>query len=351
MDGNLLNLTDDQLVYVLTGFILEVKKQNGEDYPAETLYELVICLQLFMFINGRKLKLLDDDKFVNVRNCLDNRMKELSREGHVHPRNQAVPITLEQENDMWERNILGGSNPKQLVDTLLYLFGVHFALRAGIEHRSLRVGPNSQITVHEENNFKYLLYKEDVSKTRQGGLKHRKIIPKQVRAYENVFQPDRCIVKLYKKYLSLRPANLKSNDFYLRPLANPRSNCWYTCQPIGKNTLANVVSEIAKKAGIDGRVTNHSLRATAASRLYNENYDEQLICEVTGHRSNAVRSYKRTSENQLKSVSNVLYGNSDRNMNIETDEVVTKKPKIEIDKGLECDGQHQISVNVNVNFK
>ena len=145
------------------------------------------------------------------------------------------------------------------------MFGVHFALRLGVEHRSLRVGPNSQITVHVENSLKYLLYKEDVSKTRQGGLKHRKILPKQVCAYENKFQPDRCIVKLYEKYLSLCPINMKTTDFYLRPLANPKPNCWFTCQPIGKNTLANVVSEIAKKAGIDGRVTNHSLRATAAS--------------------------------------------------------------------------------------
>ena len=37
----------------------------------------------------------------------------------------------------------------------------------------LRVGPNSQITVHVENSLKYLLYKEDISKTRQGGLKQK----------------------------------------------------------------------------------------------------------------------------------------------------------------------------------
>ena len=154
---------------------------------------------------------------------------------------------------------------------------------------------------------------------------------------------------------TLREISLLTSDqyenFYLRPFANPKPNCWYTCQPIGKNTLANVLSEIAKKAGIDGRVTNHSLRATATSRLYNENFDEQLICEVTGHRSNAVRSYKRTSEDQLKSVSNVLYGNNDVNMQNSSEEHTPKKAKIEIEKGLQCDGQATILVNVNVNFK
>ena len=69
-------------------------------------------------------------------------MKDLSHDGIVHQRNQAVPITLEQENELWAKNILGSLNPKQLVDTILYMFGVHFTLCAGQEHRSLRVGIN-----------------------------------------------------------------------------------------------------------------------------------------------------------------------------------------------------------------
>ena len=132
MDVNLLKMSEEDLVYVLTRFILEVKKKTSAEYPLETLYELLICLQLYMFINGRKVKLLDD--FVDVHNCLDNCMKELSRDGNVHPHNQAVPIrsSIDPENEMWKQNILGSSNPKQLVDTILYLFGVHFALCVGL---------------------------------------------------------------------------------------------------------------------------------------------------------------------------------------------------------------------------
>ena len=36
--------------------------------------------------------------------------------------------------------ILGGNALQQLVETLLYMFGLHFALWAGVEHKSLRVG-------------------------------------------------------------------------------------------------------------------------------------------------------------------------------------------------------------------
>ena len=147
----------------------------------------------------------------------------------------------------------------------------------------------------------------------------------------------------------MRPKGLKNDDFYLRPLQKARDDCWYTCQPIGRNKLSGVVANLAKKAGISGKITNQSCRATAASRLCNENVDEQLICEVTGHRSNVVHGYKRTYDNQLKSVSSVLYGNKEENTPIVAGDVPDKKPKVEVE--VLSDLQHKICMNVNVNFK
>ena len=60
-------------------------------------------------------------------------------------------------------------------------------------------------------------------------------------------------------------------------------------------------------AGIGGYKTNHSLRATDATRLYSSGIDEQLVMERTGHRSTeGVRSYKRTSNKQQEAVSDTL---------------------------------------------
>ena len=51
---------------------------------------------------------------------------------------------MDEENQMWESNILGEENGRQLVETLVYLFDLHFALRGGKEHRRLRcVNPQS----------------------------------------------------------------------------------------------------------------------------------------------------------------------------------------------------------------
>ena len=51
---------------------------------------------------------------------------------------------------------------------------------------------------------------------------------------------------------------------------------------------------------------NHSLRATATSRLYHSRVDEQLVMERTGHKSmDGVCSYKRTSDQQREVLSDI----------------------------------------------
>ena len=42
--------------------------------------------------------------------------------------------------------------------------------------------------------------------------------------------------------------------------------------------------------------------------MFHQNVDEQLICEVSGHCSNAVRRYKKTSDNLHRQISSVIQG-------------------------------------------
>ena len=90
-------------------------------------------------------------------------------------------------------------------------------------------------------------------------------------------------------------------------MKRPSDSCWYCAVPIGRNKLSKAVSEMCKECGIGGFKTNHSLRATAATRLYSAGIDEQLVMERTGHRSlEGIRSYKRTSAEQKEVVSDLL---------------------------------------------
>ena len=77
-------------------------------------------------------------------------------------------------------------------------------------------------------------------------------------------------------------------------------------QPVGKHTLEKFIPDLMYNAGVPGYFTLHSLRATCATRLYERGFPEQQIQEITGHSSNAVREYKRTSDGMKKAASSAL---------------------------------------------
>lgn len=248
-----------------------------------------------------------DREFVGFRQSLDAEMKRLQSKGIGSEHKQAEPFTIEEEEMLWQNKILGDHTPEALLNTIIYMNGVYFALRSGDEHRQLRHNPCQIQVVERTGERSYLKYTEDVSKNHPGGIKGRKQKPKVVLHHANNDNPDRCFVRLFKKYLSVRPSECPANAFYLNPLKNARGANWFTTAPVGKNKLAKAVSNMCKACNIQGYKTNHSLRATAATRLYSSGIDEQLVMERTGHRSlEGVRSYKRTSAEQQETVSDIL---------------------------------------------
>ena len=133
------------------------------------------------------MRLFNDDKFCFLRDALDAMMKESASDGLGLTKKQGEVITLDEEEQLWSKGVLGDSKPQQLLDTIVYLFGIHFALRGGSEHPRLR-SENSLIVKGKDKRtgLEYLEYREDISKTNAGGLKDRKIQGKITRAYENI---------------------------------------------------------------------------------------------------------------------------------------------------------------------
>ena len=82
----------------------------------------------------------------------------------------------------------------------MYYLGYYFAFRSGMEHRRFHFYPSQLTIVENEGTCPYLEYKEDVTKTNEGGLKPRKKEPKEAIQYANLDNPDCCIVRLYKLY-------------------------------------------------------------------------------------------------------------------------------------------------------
>ena len=173
---DLRSLSKRALCHSLCRFIPKVTKVcDGTDYPGKTLYEMITSIQKFLHQNKIFWKLLDEIDFYDVRTVLDNVMKERAEQNVGGCVKQGSYISLDTENILWERGILGDDSPDKLRDTVLFLLGINLGLHVGDEHYNLRrdsVEKASQLTFERaENGQRCLVYREDsVAKTNDGGL-------------------------------------------------------------------------------------------------------------------------------------------------------------------------------------
>ena len=108
---------------------------------------------------------------------LDNLMKQRALDNIGTVKRQAELISMKHEEELWSKGILGEDTPDKLYNTVLFLIGINFGLRAGDEHYYLRrdcMDKASQIQFDfNEEGTKCIVYREDsVSKTNDRGLKH-----------------------------------------------------------------------------------------------------------------------------------------------------------------------------------
>ena len=135
------------------------------------------------------------------------------------------------------------------------------------------------------------------------------------------------------KYLSLCPPNYtKKAHFYLQSLKSPHPKQWFGRECMGANKIKEVVKELLSSAKIDGYFTNHSLRRTGGTHLFQSGVDRKLVKEVTGHRSDAVDAYKLTSDAQREAISKIMAGKVVQK-SLECEKI--KPPAAQTDKGPE----------------
>lgn len=74
---------------------------------------------------------------------------------------------------MWKEGVLGDSDPKALLNTLVFMFGKYFSFRSGEEHRQLKFGQIKVVEGKYGESTSFLQYTSFGEKNYAGGLKHR----------------------------------------------------------------------------------------------------------------------------------------------------------------------------------
>ena len=134
------------------------------------------------------------------------------------------------------------------------------------------------------------------------------------------------VLDLY--YAKLLRDAMGKDVFYLRPLPKMPTKQdlpWFSSVPVGRNKLNKMVQKMCADAGISGKSTNHSLRATGALQLFQANVPEKVIQERTGHRSlEALRLYAKRTTEQHQAVARVLGSSA----TLSYESIVQKQPEI-----------------------
>ena len=97
-------MSDEMLDFTLARFVAEVGKEDGQEYPGKTLYEILSSIQIYLRVQCKQNITLIDRKgctFRNLNSALNFVMKERAQQDIGVDINQANLITQEQENYLW----------------------------------------------------------------------------------------------------------------------------------------------------------------------------------------------------------------------------------------------------------
>ena len=109
--------------------------------------------------------------------------------------------------------------------------------------------------------------------------------PKITQILGNSSNKSRCIVTLFKTYVSHRPEShgkAGHTAFYLTPIKNPKGPIWYKAAPLGTHTIEKSVKRLMSSISAEGYISNTSVRRTAKNRMMAAGIPREVIEKKTG---------------------------------------------------------------------
>ena len=150
---------------------------------------------------------------------------------------------------------------------------------------------------------------------------------------------ERDPIAVYKLFAEKRPAEMNSDDspFYLavnslKKLESLSNKEWFKKAPAGVNKLNSIMKNMAEKAGLTTKFTNHSGRKTMMQTLVNQNFPPTDIIQLSGHKNQqSITHYSTVNESQQmemsRTLSSVATGNLSHLCNLTTRNSSTKIQK------------------------
>ncbi|KAL2103489.1 hypothetical protein ACEWY4_000357 [Coilia grayii] len=224
----------------------EARDLEGENFEADVLYYVFLCIQKYLFENGRVDDVFSDPYYTRFHQWL-HRILEPWKPS-IHPLSYIVPSHVTEEM-LWECKQLGAHSPSTLLTTLMFFNTKYFQLKTVEQHMKVAF---SKVLRHTKKNPSNPKDKSTSIRYLKGAGPHHlgqkvtdDMYAEQAEHPEN---PLRCPIKLYDFYLFKCPQSAKGrNDtFYLtpEPVVAPNSPIWYSAQPIPRQQVEHMLARI-----------------------------------------------------------------------------------------------------------
>ncbi|NP_001020633.1 transcriptional regulator QRICH1 isoform X1 [Danio rerio] len=224
----------------------EARGLEGELFEPDSLYYVFLCIQKYMFENGRVDDIFSDQYYSRFCQCLHKILEEWRPS--IHPLGYIIPSHVTEEM-LWECKQLGAHSPATLLTTLMYFNTKYFHLTTVEQHMKVAFSKVLRHTKKNPTNPKdkstSIRYLKGVGPHHVGQKVTDDMYAEQAEDPEN---PLRCPIKLYDFYLFKCPQTAKGrNDTYYltpEPVVAPNSPIWYSTQPITSEQLEHMLTRI-----------------------------------------------------------------------------------------------------------
>ncbi|XP_067908317.1 transcriptional regulator QRICH1-like isoform X1 [Heterodontus francisci] len=243
---DLLSSAVAELNYGLCLMLKEARNPEGEAYDPDMVYYICLCIQKYLFENGRVDDIFSDIYYTKFTERLQEVLKDWQPQ--ISSLGYMIPSHITEEM-LWECKQLGAHSPSTLLTTLMFFNTKYFLLKTVEQHMKLAfskvVRQTKKNPVNPKDKSTSIRYLKALGLHQTGQKVTDDMYAEQS---ENPENPLRCPIKLYDFYLFKCPQSVKGrNDtFYLtpEPVVAPNSPIWYSTQPISKEHMEQMLTRI-----------------------------------------------------------------------------------------------------------
>ncbi|XP_077384678.1 transcriptional regulator QRICH1-like [Festucalex cinctus] len=220
----------------------EARGSEEEQFTPDVLYYVFLCIQKYLFENGRVDDVFSDPYY--TRFCESLHKLLTGWKPSVHPLGYVIPSHVTEEM-LWECKQLGAHSPWTLLTTLMYFNTKCFRLLTPEQHLKVAF---SKVLRHTRKNPTNTKDKATTIRLLKGQSSHKGPDDLHDEQIEDPENPLRCPIKLYDFYLFKCPQSVKGrNDTYYmtpEPVVAPNSPMWYSSQPLTSRQVEQTLARI-----------------------------------------------------------------------------------------------------------